>query len=70
MNISTLIVSVDEWRSQLDEYLIDYDSLDIKDTIAQGLWICKSCYSTATSACLVTQDKLHVTQCHAMCSAE
>ena len=40
--MSTLIVSVDEWKSGLAEYLIDYDSLDIKETIAEGLWKC--CY--------------------------
>ena len=70
MTISTLIVSVDEWKSQYAEFLIDYDSLDIKETIAQGLWRCKFCYSTAASACLVIHDKLDVTHCHAMCSAQ
>ena len=24
----------------LSEYLIDYNSLDIKETIASGLWMC------------------------------
>ena len=36
---SNLIVSIDEWRKQLAAYLIDYDSLDIKETIASGLWM-------------------------------
>ena len=32
-----LIVLTDEWKRQLATYLIDYDSLDIKETIASGL---------------------------------
>ena len=36
---SNLIVSIDEWKKQLAAYLIDYDSLDIKETIASGLWM-------------------------------
>ena len=34
-----IIVSIEEWKKELTGYLIDYDSLDIKDTVASGLWI-------------------------------
>ena len=30
------IVSTEEWKKELAGYLIDYSSLDIKDTIASG----------------------------------
>lgn len=38
--IFNVIVSVEEWKGQLSPYLIDYNSLDIKETIASGLWMC------------------------------
>jgi len=33
------LVSVEEWKKELAGYLIDYHSLDIKNTIASGLLI-------------------------------
>ena len=33
---SNSIVSTEEWKKELAGYLIDYSSLDIKDTIASG----------------------------------
>ena len=39
--VFNLTVSIDEWKKLLTEYLIDYDSLDIKDTVASGLWMLK-----------------------------
>ena len=36
---SNLLVSAEEWKKELAGYLIDYNSLDIKDAIASGLLI-------------------------------
>ena len=49
-----MLVSIDEWKKQLAAYLIDYNSLDIKESIASGLDMYMSmqiiildiCYST------------------------
>ena len=35
--ITNFLASTDEWKKQLAECLIDYDSLDIKGTIASGV---------------------------------
>ena len=36
-NYKSFIVSIDEWKKQLAAILIDYNSLDIKGTIASGV---------------------------------
>ena len=36
-NYKKFIVSIDEWKKQLGAHLIDYNSLDIKGTIASGV---------------------------------
>ena len=37
INYKWFIVSTDEWKKQLAAHLIDYNLLDIKETIASGV---------------------------------
>ena len=39
LTLLSLAVALDEWKKQMKAFLIDYNTLEIEETMAKGLWL-------------------------------